>query len=136
MKNNTINILHANLSFINYINNTIDMYKLLENNYIEICNDYENADRCYQYRIALSIVSDEFDRYCLPYENVSVWDYLNSNCVIWHMQSFIGKRIDQIMSWGYHYIMHDSTKLKNQLDMYEHIYDEIKRICNVFDVCC
>lgn len=130
----TNNVLSANLSFVHYINSTMDMYKDIEDNYIEICGDYDNADRCYQYRIALSIVSDEFDRYSLQYEDVSIWDYLNSNSTIWHMQSFIGKQIDAIMSWGYHYIMRYCPKLRNQLHMYECIYEEIKRICKTWDV--
>lgn len=130
------NVLRANLSLIHYINDTIELYKTIEDNYIEICQDYENADRCYQYRIALSIVSDEFDRYSLQYDDVSIWNYLNSNSTIWHMQSFIGKQIDAINSLGYHYVMRYCPKLKNQLHMYECIYDEIKRICRTWDVYC
>lgn len=134
MSNN--NVLSANLAFIHYINSNMAMYKDIEDNYLKICGDFANADRCYQYRIALSIVSDEFDRYVLQYEDVSIWDYLNSNGTIWHMQSFIGKQIDAINSCGYHYIMRYCPELRNQLHMYERIYDEIKRICRTWDVYC
>ena len=127
----------VSVSLINRINSDIELYSQLEDNYIECLHDVKNANRCYEYRRALIELSIEIDRITAKqYTNISVYDILASESFIWHMQNYIGKKIDYIMSFGYHYVMRDSSKLRNQFHMYETIYNHINTMCKAYNVYC
>lgn len=127
----------VSVSLINRINSDIDLYAQLEDNYIECLHDVKNANRCYEYRRALIEVSIEIDRITTKqYDNLSVYDILASESFILHMQNFISKKIDFIMSFGFHYVMRDSAKLRNQYHMYKSIYDHINTMCRAYNVYC
>lgn len=131
------NVFAVNVSLINLINSDIELYAQLEDNYIECLHDRKNANRCYDYRCALIKLSIEIDRITAKqYSNISVYDILASESFVWHMQNYIGKQIDYIMSFGFHYVMRDSSKLRNQFHMYKTVYEHINRMCKAYNVYC
>ena len=124
------------VSLINLINSDIELYSHLEDTYIEYTHDRRNANRCYDYRCALIELSAEIDRITSQYKNLSAYDVLASESFVCHMQNFIGKKIDYIMSFGFHYVMRDSTRLRNQFHMYKSVYEHINRMCKAYNVYC
>lgn len=127
----------VSVSLIDRINSDIELYSQLEDNYIECTYDIKNANRCYEYRRALIELSIEIDRITTKkYTNLSVYDVLASESFIWHMQNFIGEKIDYIMSFGFRYVMRDSAKLRNQFHMYKSVYEHINRMCKAYNVYC
>lgn len=130
------NIFAVSVSLINRINSDMELYAQLEDNYLEILVDSDDSNRCYCYRVALATISDEIDKFVLKYENVSVTEALECNSFIWHMQWFIGRCIDNIISNGYQYVRRDSAKLRHMLHMYECIYDHIETMCKAYSVYC
>ena len=119
---------------LHYINDTYALYNTLQDNYETLTHDKKNANRCYHYQLALAELSDHIDSYVLKYENVSVTECLESNSFIWHIQCHIGRMIDGIMINGYHYIMRDSQKLRDMLQMYEIVYNQINIYCDIHRV--
>ena len=136
MTNN--NSFDCAISIMNFINDNIDTYKRLEDNWLEHMGDYENANRCFYYRQALANVSDDIDGiiHHQSIHGLDVYTILDCPSFIWLLQHRISKHIDYINSWGYQYVMRDSAMLRHQLYMYETIYEYTVSACKRYNVYC
>ena len=117
------NIFNCSVDIMREINNQIEINKSLQKTY-EKFGDTTNANRCWDANLALLRLSDKIDNITLQYD-ISVTDCLESNSFIWTLQREIGKMLDSIISWGYHYVMRDSKKLKAQYRELEYMYEYV-----------
>lgn len=136
MTNN--NSFDCAVDIMNFINDNIDTYKRLEDNWLEQMGDYENANRCFYYRQALANVSDDIDSIIHHHaiHGLDVYTILDCPSFIWSLQSRIAKHIDYINGWGYQYIMRGSAMLRHKLYMYECIYEYTVSACKHYNVYC
>ncbi len=117
------NVFDCSIDIMHTVNHQIELNKRLQKTY-ESVGDTTNANRCWDANIALLRLSDKIDDITMRYD-ISVTDCLESNSFVWTLQREIGKMIDSIMGWGYHYVMRDSRKLKAQFRELEYIYEYV-----------